>query len=245
MQMTQTPTANATKKVTAVLRRRLKPLPPGSRVTPERALARELVCSRETVRSALDVLEREGVIWRHVGQGTYIGPRPTTEPIKPTVLFDQASPADLMDARLIIEPAVAGAAAAMATDANIAHMRTLAQQTREAANWRDYEVADEAFHKAIAAATDNRLLAAILGLLSSVRGRSRWQRRHDAAFRQAREQEYSLRHGDLHLAIVDAIAARDSAAASEIMLRHLQLIRELMVPGNGAIQEVSPAKSQA
>ncbi len=228
MQMTQTPTANATKKVAAVLRRRLKPLPPGERVSPERALARELVCSRETIRSALDALEREGLVWRHVGQGTFVGPRPASEPIKPGVLFDQASPADLMDARLVIEPAVAGAAAAIATDANIAHMRTLARQTREAADWRAYEVADEAFHKAIAAATDNRLLAAILGLLSSVRGRSRWQRRHDAAFRHAREREYSLRHGDLHLEIVDAIAARDSAAASKIMSRHLALIRELM-----------------
>lgn len=80
----------------------------------------------------------------------------------------------------------------------------------------------------MAAATGNRLLAAILDLLSSVRGRSRWQRRHDAAFRQAQAREYSLRHGDLHLEIVDAIAARDSARAAEIMRRHLGLIRELM-----------------
>jgi DNA-binding FadR family transcriptional regulator len=133
-----------------------------------------------------------------------------------------------MDARLVIEPAVAGAAAAVATDLDIARMRALAQRTRDASDWRTYEVADAAFHNAIATATDNRLLAAILGLLSSVRGRSRWQRQHDAAFRCAREREYSLSNGDIHLDIVDAIALRDSSAASELMRGHLMLIRELM-----------------
>jgi DNA-binding FadR family transcriptional regulator len=194
----------------------------------ERALARDLNCSRDTLRSVLDRLEREGMIWRHVGQGTFVGPRPASEPIRPAVLFDQATPGDLMDARLVIEPAVAGAAAAVATDLDIARMRALAQRTRDASDWRTYEVADAAFHNAIATATDNRLLAAILGLLSSVRGRSRWQRQHDAAFRRAREREYSLSNGDIHLDIVDAIALRDSSAASELMRGHLMLIRELM-----------------
>ena len=108
-----------------------------------------------------------------------------------------------------------------ATEWEVARLRALAHETRGAADWRAYEVTDEAFHRAMAAATGNRLLAAILDLLSSVRGPSRWQRRRDVAFRQAQAREYSLRHGDLHLEIVDAIAARDSARAAEIMRRRL------------------------
>ncbi|MCT4373615.1 GntR family transcriptional regulator, partial [Yangia mangrovi] len=40
----------------------------GARLPPEREFARQLGCSRETLRGALQVLEREGALWRHLGQ---------------------------------------------------------------------------------------------------------------------------------------------------------------------------------
>jgi DNA-binding FadR family transcriptional regulator len=213
------------------LRRRLQAQrkAPQQRLDPERVLAPVIGCSRATLRAALDRLEREGLLWRHVGQGTFMGPRPRQELIRPLVLFEMASPGDLMQARLVIEPPIAAAAATAATADDVSRLRTLARQSCEAASWQDYELIDDAFHKAIAAATANRLLMAVLGTLSSVRGRSRWQRQHDTVFRRARKHEYALAQGAMHLAIADAIAARKPAVAQAKMREHLTNITELVI----------------
>ncbi|CAN7607523.1 FCD domain-containing protein [Phenylobacterium sp. LjRoot164] len=216
--------------ILAQLRRRVQRLGPGSRLPAERRLAEELACSRETLRTALATLEVEGLVWRHVGQGTFTGPRPQSEPIGAAVLFAQSSPADLMAARLVIEPAVAAAAAKAASASDIARLRELALATRAASDWRAYEAGDEAFHRGLATATGNKLLVAVLAMVSSVRGRGRWQRRHDAAFLEAHGPEYSRVQGGFHLAIVEAVAARDSETAETLMREHLTQIAALMSP---------------
>ena len=86
----------------------------GDRLPPERVLAQRLGCSRETLRRALARLERAGEIWRHVGQGTFRGPRPRFLPLRDTLLIEGATPQDLLSARLMLEPEVAAAAAARA-----------------------------------------------------------------------------------------------------------------------------------
>ncbi len=50
-----------------------------SRLPPERELCELLGVSRGELRKALDVLEREGEVWRHVGKGTFVGIRPFEE----------------------------------------------------------------------------------------------------------------------------------------------------------------------
>ncbi len=210
------------------LRRQLETMGPHARLEPERVVATRLGCSRDTLRRALQMLENEGLIWRHVGQGTFTGPRPAAQPIRPAVLFELATPADLMNARLVIEPAMAAEAAERASASDIAALRTLATQTRDARDWRTYEAADSAFHRAIATATSNHLLMAILGLLSMVRDRAPWQRQHGRAFGHGPHWEYSLRQGDLHLSLVDAIAAGDGPRAHAVMREHLGEIAQLM-----------------
>lgn len=205
---------------------------PQERLPPERVLAAMLGCSRETLRAALARLEKEGLVWRHVGQGTFSGPRPRHVPTPPLVLFEMATPADLMEARLVVEPPVAARAALVASAPDVARLRDLATQSCVATDWRQYETADDAFHQMLAHATGNHLLMAFLGMLSSVRHRARWQRQHDAVFRQARRQEYALRQGQMHLAIVAAIASGDAKGAFQAMEAHLRSIQELVaLPG--------------
>ncbi len=224
---TRLTTDEATRRLRAHLRQRA--YGPQDKLEPERILAPKIGCSRETLRAGLDVLEKEGLIWRHVGQGTFVGPRPTHEPIRPSVLAEMASPADVLDARLLIEPPIAGEAALRATPDEIALLRGHALRSSEAPDWQSYEQADDAFHKGIARITGNPLLIAFLDVLSSVRGRARWQRQHDLAFRRARKKEYAAQQGRMHLGIVDAIAGRNPEAARQIMFDHLSAIRAIMV----------------
>ncbi|SCX93886.1 FadR/GntR family transcriptional regulator [Microvirga guangxiensis] len=220
-------TNDATQRLRAHLRQNV--YGPQDRLEPERVLAPKLGCSRDTLRAALDVLEKEGLIWRHVGQGTFVGPRPAHEPIRPSVLAEMASPADVLDARILIEPPIAGAAALYASAEEITFLRSHALKSSEAPDWQAYEQADDAFHKGIARITNNPLLIAFLDVLSSVRGRARWQRQHDLAFRRARKKEYAAQQGRMHLAIVDAIAARNPEAARQAMFDHLSAIRTIMI----------------
>jgi GntR family transcriptional regulator, transcriptional repressor for pyruvate dehydrogenase complex len=62
-----------------------------------------------------------------------------------------------------------------------------------------------------------------------VRGRARWQRQHDLAFRRARKKEYAVQQGRMHLAIVDALAARDPETSQQAMFEHLSAIQAIMV----------------
>lgn len=158
-----------------------------------------------------------------------MGPRPASEPIRPPVLFEMASPVDVLDARLLLEPAIAGAAASKISANDVKLLRRWAITSGEARTWQAYEQADNAFHAAIARVTGNPLLIAFLDVLSSVRGRARWQRHHDRAFRWARKQEYAVQQGRMHITIVDAIATRDTELASRAMRDHLNAIKAIML----------------
>lgn len=70
-------------------------------------------------------------------------------------MAEMASPADVLDARLLIEPRIASAAALRATSAEIATVRGHALKSSEALDWQAYEQADDAFHKSIAYLTRN------------------------------------------------------------------------------------------
>jgi DNA-binding FadR family transcriptional regulator len=54
------------------------------------------------------------------------------------------------------------------------------------------------------------------------------------AFRAARERRYSRAQGDLHLALVEAIARGDAGSAEAVMREHLTQIQALMAPSESA-----------
>ena len=87
-------------------------LGPGSKLPTERALVEQLSAPRSAVRRALENLEHEGLITRHVGRGTFL-----TEAVTHKVDGAPAdtSPAEIMQVRLLLEPQVATLAARMAT----------------------------------------------------------------------------------------------------------------------------------
>jgi DNA-binding FadR family transcriptional regulator len=178
------------------------------------------------------VLERDGHIWRHVGKGTFVGSGPVEETIGISEIAGSSNPADVMRARLIIEPEIAREAALHATIADIAAMRQSLVQTREAATWRQYENIDNLLHRQIAQASRNNVLLGLFDVLNAVRRTVVWGRlRSDGARPPADHHSFAD-----HERIVSAIADRDLGGAAAAMRLHLQQVGRRLIPLNEAAE---------
>lgn len=195
----------------------------GGRLPPERHLTDELGISRATLRKALDALERDGVIWRHVGKGTFVSDGEAGRPDSPTSeLGRQITPFRMMRARMAIEPAIAREAAVNASRETLARMTRAIDRSKAATTWKEYESQDDAFHRAVAEASDNLLLLSLFDQLNEVRRAVAWgsvtrQTAHPAADHSSFAE---------HDAIAEAIANRDPGAAYEAMRRHLRSVSQ-------------------
>ena len=196
----------------------------GDRLPAERDLAAQLGCSREALRKRLTLLETEGQIWRHVGQGTFRGPRPRNLPVRDTLLVEGAAPPDLMRARFLLEPIIAAEAARSATATDVALLRVRVQAGRIAQDTQACETADDAFHRALAQVSGNPVLIGVLAYLSDARRRAAWQHEWGRTYRRIGVNEFRHLHSDQHSRIVDAVARSDPDAAALAMTQHLNTI---------------------
>lgn len=207
-------------------------LPEDGRLPPERELCESFGVSRGDLRKALDVLEKDGHIWRHVGKGTFVGSGPIEETIGISEIARQTNPADVMRARLIIEPEIAREAALHATLADIAAMRQSLVQTREAATWRQYENFDNLLHRQIAQASRNNVLLGLFDVLNAVRRTVVWGRLRSEGAKPPTDHHSFADHER----IVDAIADRDLAGACTAMRLHLQQVGRRLIPMHEAAE---------
>jgi DNA-binding FadR family transcriptional regulator len=191
----------------------------GGRLPPERQLTEELGMTRATLRKALDALERDGLIWRHVGKGTFFadgeGPRAPSSAV--VELGRQLTPFRMMRARLAIEPAIAREAAVNASGEALMKMQRAIDRAKAATTWKEYEAQDDLFHRAVAEASDNLLLLALFDQLNDVRRAVAWG---SVTRENARPSPDHTSFAE-HDAIAQAIASRDAAAAYEAMRKHV------------------------
>ncbi|MBG6159380.1 DNA-binding FadR family transcriptional regulator [Labrenzia sp. EL_159] len=223
----------SSESVLTELRQLLADLAPdaGDRLPAERVLSMRLGCSRETLRKGLSDLEKEGEIWRNVGQGTFRGARPRHLPVRDTLLLEGATPPDLMRARILLEPQVAAEAARRADAADIAILRKLVAEGRKAADRTACEQIDDAFHRTVALVSRNPILIGFLTYLSGARRRAAWQKEWDRTYRRLGADEFRTAHGDQHENIVNFIASADAISASSAMADHLETVEAAMSPG--------------
>jgi DNA-binding FadR family transcriptional regulator len=195
-------------------------LPADGRLPPERTLSEKLGVTRAELRKALAVLEAEGLLWRHVGKGTFLGNRPLDTLADVAAITQRTNPAEVMRTRLLLEPEVARLAALNATPAQIAEMQTCLRKSREAASWRQYEAWDNRLHRTIAEATQNNLLLSLLDTLNAVRRAVTWGRLRADPVKPGPDHHSFAEHD----AIVAAIADRDMTRAAAGMRQHLQTV---------------------
>ena len=196
---------------------------PGDRLPPERDLMTKFQVTRTVLRKALDTLEREGAIWRHVGKGTFVAAQGSG-----TTLADLTrlvSPVQLTRARLALEPTLAREAALNATAEAVAAVKLARDRAYYADTWDEYEAQDDAFHRAVAEATGNVLLLSLFDHLNDVKRAVAWNTVIRASDRPTREHPSFADHDE----ICAAIEARDQAAAQSAMRNHLAAVAARLI----------------
>jgi DNA-binding FadR family transcriptional regulator len=196
-------------------------LAPGDRLPAERELIGRLGMTRSGLRKALETLERDGVIWRHVGKGTFVsGGEETVDIGMFSDIGHQITPVKMMRARQCIEAVIAREAAINASRQAALKIRQIKERAQAATTWEEYEAQDDLFHYAIAEATDNILLIALFDQLNKVR-------RAVAVSTVIRETK---RPPDGHTSFAEhdricaAIEARDPKAAHDAMWQHISSV---------------------
>jgi GntR family transcriptional regulator, uxu operon transcriptional repressor len=183
----------------------------GEQVPTERDLAKRLDLSRAGVRRVLNELESEGLIIRHVGRGTFLVDAPVTD-------NGQTSPADIMVVRRLLEPAVARLIVGAANSEDVAEIRRCVERSEAARTFEDFEHWDGALHRAMIAATHSPLLARIYAVIDHAREDPLWGTLKLKSFSPETRASYEIDHRK----ILDAIVNRDSNAAEQAVLDHVQ-----------------------
>ena len=176
------------------------------------ALAREFGVSSSPVREALARLESTGLVRRYALRGYRVAPELTA-----------AELAELMDARIVLEPAAAAAASRAPSPEFVAELRLAVDALSHAPrggqfdDFRDYFEADRRFHRSIFENADNRFLELAYGALGG-----QVQRFRLFSGRGVTDAEQTIAE---HTRVLEAIAAGDEVLAAEAMRDHLVGVR--------------------
>ncbi len=199
----------------------------GDRLPTERALSEQFGLSRGTVRKVLQALRAQGVLEATVGSGTYVTPQaqallqppPGDDPLR------QTSPAELMEARLALEPAIIEMVVAHATAADFERMDECCAQAEAATTLEAFEYWDGLLHEVIAGAARNSFVASVFRLMNEVRSHAEW----GALKRRSVTPERRLLYQAEHRALVQAIRERDTVQARAVSTEHLLRVRRNML----------------
>ncbi|PLC48639.1 GntR family transcriptional regulator [Pollutimonas subterranea] len=200
----------------------------GVKLPPERELGERFGLSRGSVRRVLAQFRDQGLIGQRVGSGTFVLAKAETllQP-QETAVAISTSPAELMVARLLIEPLMPGLIVQNATSADFKQMFHCLGQSEAAVGIDDFEHWDEELHKAFAFATHNSFFVQLMDLTNKVREQGEWGRLKRISLTPETRQQYELQHR----AIVEALKDRDASLARNLLLGHLQLIQQNLFGG--------------
>lgn len=170
----------------------------------ERDLAETFGISRTPLRSALSRLEREGLIERLVN-GALLVRAVTVEKLL-----------EILGLRQLLEAAAAARAAGFGLTPALRAARDAAQGFLDTpSDFKSFWAEDEKFHMAVAEAAGLVFLPVILAEQRAIVQRSTIIRTHARFDQQSRE----------HIAVIDAIAARDPQAAHAAMSQHFEAMK--------------------
>ncbi len=197
----------------------------GDRLPPERQLAETFKAARSTVRRALDKLEKEGLVSRRLGSGTFVGTSVAAGQ-RPADLVDELSPLQLIEARMAVEPFTTRLAVLHATRRTLDEMDAVLSHAEASADDKDaFSKWDGEFHLLLARASANPLLLSVYRQINHVRLHAQW----DAMKEKILTPEVIDAYSRQHRGILNAIHVRDAQLAQTLMTEHLETAREDLV----------------
>ncbi len=198
-------------------------LQPGAKLPNERDIAKQLKTSRTAVRNALAMMERQGLVRRRVGSGTFV----TEDAGQIFDRMDQTnigthddvpSFVEIVEGRLLFEPAMMQIVVNRIEEGEILAMRANLDDILHAPTWREFKERIYSLHHLIFAATKNKFLIQIMESILADRRAVVFDGRNTdqpapLAVRQQTHKELS--------GIVEAIAQRKGNQAQDLMNDHL------------------------
>jgi GntR family transcriptional regulator, hexuronate regulon transcriptional repressor len=211
---------------------------PGERLPSERDLAEHYKVSRPTLREALIALEIRGLVEARHGSGIYVTRATTVDASAPEL---DIGAFELTEARRLFEGETCALAATTISDEELVELEgILVEMVDENAQSSGGEKADRQFHLVIARSTRNSAIVTVVENL--------WDLRYQSPLCAAmlkRAREVGVRPLiDDHRDILDALKARDPAAARTTMRAHLaRVVENLLVATE--LDAMNRARSEA
>jgi DNA-binding FadR family transcriptional regulator len=198
----------------------------GIKLPAERQLSEQFGASRGAVRRVLQDLKDRGLITQSVGSGTFVLPGAAKALPAPEIVVDeiseaQTSPAELMEARLLIEPLMPRLIARNATSSDFTRMMECIDRSEAAQTVEEFEHWDGELHRTFALATHNSFFLKVLELTNRIREQGEWGRLERHSLTPERRMEYEAQHR----AIVEALRDRDAEQAGQVLTGHLRQIQ--------------------
>lgn len=193
----------------------------GDQLPAERQLATAFGTARGTIRRILCDLEREGLVARKVGSGTFVdysGPANALD----EDIADLISPLELIDARVAVEPHMTRLAALNANGRDLENLgEVLASLEACGADKEVFTQHDGEFHLLLARSSHNLLLVSLYQQINEVRVHAQWDAMKDKILTPAEIDTYNRQHRALY----EALCRRDAGAAVAVILEHLEKAR--------------------
>lgn len=209
----------------------------GDRLLPERDLVKQMGVSRTTIRAGLQALATKGVLVTKHGSGTFVAEGPLvldSEHFHFLTVMHGYSRREMFEARRVLEGGAAVMAAEQATGDDLAAISDavtgMFASTSDSPAFLAY---DAQFHRAVAAASHNPILASIVEMVSG-----RFFKMRRSTVLKGRELQPVA---EAHRLIYQAIRSHQGALAGDQMIQHLLEAEQLQERDGWALPtSVSP-----
>lgn len=196
-------------------------LKPGDRIPPEREFANKLKISRASLRTGIGYLAAIGVMKVRHGVGTFVADGPPEIGKSSMGLMGALhgfQPWQMFEARLMLESGLAELAAVRGREEQLTMLaEEVAEMYSTVERPGEFLIHDVRFHRTIAQASGNPILAALMETVATALYDER---------RKTVEHARNLKESaDTHHEIYRAIRAKNGPEARRLMTRHLEIAK--------------------
>jgi DNA-binding FadR family transcriptional regulator len=209
----------------------------GERMPSERQLMEGFAATRNTVRKALDALERDGLVVRRRGSGTYVSQNKNNRAAT-GLEASKIGPLDVLETRLILEPGFVDLIISRATPDDFDRMEEWLDRADRSKSQDEFREAALAFRMEAARATRNPLIIQIYEFIMDSRKDAGWHR-----LRKVDDSKDSQRlRTQRSRAFLAALRDRNKTLARQLIKMRLSLM-VAEVTGAGSLDDEGAASA--